>query len=119
MRHHAFRVLIIASAFWLTGAAPQASQFQESQPSADDFQNAMEHEFGRRTANLRGTILFGDCWHAKNLQCSPARNGRSKCTYPYYRHGRTHRGTAILERNSDASWKWVSGPLTCAVGVSG
>ena len=116
--HRAVLHLSVLTAFLLTAAAPQPSP-PEVTPSADDFLRAMEGQFSRQFGNTPG-ILYGDCWHVRQLQCSPARQGRSKCTYVYSRHDRPGlQGTAILERNADASWRWVSGPLQCALGVMG
>ena len=104
--------------FWLTAAAPLPSP-PEIRPSADDFLRAMEGQFSRAYGNTPG-VLYGDCWRVQQLQCSPARQGRSKCTYVYSRHDRPRlQGTSILERSADASWRWVSGPLQCTMGVSG
>jgi hypothetical protein len=106
------------AALCLTGAAAPLTQM-ESRPSADDFLRAMEAQFSRANGNTPG-VLYGDCWHVKQLQCSAAHQGRSTCTYIYSRHDRPSlQGTAILERNADASWTWVSGPLQCEMGVLG
>ena len=108
------------AALGLTGAAPVPSlPATESRPSADDFLRAMEGQFSREYGNTPG-VLYGDCWHVKQLRCSPSPQGRSTCTYIYSRHDRPGlQGTAILEKNADASWRWVSGPLQCEMGVLG
>jgi hypothetical protein len=91
----------------------------EDRPSADDFQRAMESQWSREFGNTPG-LFSGDCSRVKQLQCSPAPQGRSQCTYIYSRRGNpVLQGTAILERNADASWRWVSGPIQCEMAVLG
>ena len=82
-------------------------------PSAADFQMAMDRAFARQTSDIPD-LLDGDCAMVTKLQCSPAGHGRSQCTY-VYQGGK--RGTAILDRAPDRSWRWVSGPYHCAVVV--
>jgi len=115
-----FRFMALA-ALCLTGAAtlPPSTSAMNSRPGPDEFLRAMEGQFSREYGNTPA-MLYGDCWHVKQLQCSMPRRGRSTCTYIYSRHKNPGlRGTAILERNADASWRWVSGPLQCEMGVSG
>jgi hypothetical protein len=74
---------------------------------------AMDHAFARQISGTHD-LLYADCTTVRNLQCFPTRHGQSKCTYLY--QGRK-RGTAILERTTNTSWRWVSGPYQCSVGV--
>lgn len=69
--------------------------------------------FAHQLSGIRN-LLDGDCPMVKKLQCSPARHGRSKCSYVYKGD---KRGTAILEKMPDASWHWVSGPYHCSAVV--
>jgi hypothetical protein len=95
------------AAFAVT-AAPDAND----QPSASDVQMAMDDAFAE-TLRDRTDLLWGDCMAVTELQCAPARQGRSTCTYAYG-HGRA---TAILDRKADGSWRWISGPYHCSIGA--
>ena len=120
MPHRPYLHLIAVTALGLIAAAPiKSPRAMETRPSADDFLRAMEDQFVREYGNTPGR-LSGDCSRVKQLQCSPAAQGRSNCTYIYSRHDRRGlQGTAILERNADASWRWVSGPIQCEMAVLG
>lgn len=96
------------------GASALAEQSHAAHaPSASDFQMAMDRAFAQQTSGIPD-LLYGDCTTVSQLQCSPAQNGQSRCTY-VYKGGK--RGVAILERLPNASWRWVSGPYHCAVGI--
>jgi hypothetical protein len=100
------------AALSLRASAEATPPSSADKPSPADVQRAMDDAFGQQIRD-RTDVLLGDCMAVRELQCSPARHGRSTCTYAYEHR----RGTAVLKRNADESWRWLSGPYHCTIGV--
>lgn len=105
-------LLTVLAAFPLKASGEKLAPSSIDKPSASDVQMAMDNAFAQEIHG-QTDLLWGDCMAVRQLRCSPARQGRSTCTYAY-QHGR---GTATLQRNVDGSWRWISGPYHCTMGV--
>jgi len=102
--------IVSSSAALALAAVPDVTE----KPSQNDVQMAMDKAFAEANSiRDRTDLLWGDCIAVTHLQCTPARQGRSTCTYAYG-HGRA---VAILEKNEAGSWRWISGPYRCSIGV--
>lgn len=108
--------LAFAACFLAAASAPAGAGGRQDRPSAADFQRAMGAYFAARARDEYPHLFDGHCAEARAVQCSPARQGRSTCTY---RFGGGKRASAVLERTPGGSWRWVSGPYRCAVTVLG
>lgn len=98
----------------LAASADAGGRPGKDTPSAAEFQEAMDSAFARQiTKEFPNNLRYADCPPARRVQCVPSGRGRSKCSYIY----KGGKGTAVLERSSDRTWRWVSGPYHCEAGI--
>jgi hypothetical protein len=104
------RIALPLAALGLLAAAPARTP-----PSAEDFQSAMDRSLLSEVDQRN--VLHADCRRVTQLQCRPlAGDLRYRCTYVSHpQASRPRRGVALIERDAEQGWRWISGSKVCSV----